>query len=785
MLTPDATGRFVESSYKKAVNDSYVATRLQALQQNLPFFGGTKSEFLQTSFSSRTALAQIQMLATRSLEDLRGISQTMAASMNRTLADGFARGLGPREIARTINAETGIGRQRATRIARTEIVRAYAEGQLDTFETLGVEEVGLVAEWLTAGDDRVCPQCESFEGAIFPIPEARGLIPLHTSCRCAWTPVVSTSANVPIPRPHMGGSPSFSGSAAGYPERYPVPLNKRSWSSKFKSYDPPDHTADVLKTDPVWADPADVKEAAKLKVRPPDVSKPGESGWFSHEGKIRFDDRGRPLNPQGRTGIEGRGKLGKWGPNQAADPIVTRINPTTGDLEMIAIKRSDTGQWAIPGGMVDDGEAAVRAAFRELTEETGIVLPDDDAVELFRGFVTDPRNTDNAWMETSSYHLHLDRETADRVSKALRTSQGSTPDEVLGKRWVPLTEKNINNLYGDHKKLVETMLQKTDPRRVARPGGKPPVRPPATGKPRSLQTQGKVLETVNGSKKLEARRKSFVEAMEPLEKEFVRKRKSLTKAFKQANEDLKKYQKIVAESQNGTSQVSEAVVDRAAKAVRIRLNDINRIRAETKKLDNEFREVFLKRLEVDPEKRIKISAKSDLDVTSAKDFVERLVNRDALKNVEFVEDLEIVNTGIGKRAFARGNQVHVSKTTRPQILPHEIGHVIENSTPRIRRAAKQFRDERVKRAGTKDVKMRDLVKGKSSYSDDEVGNVDGFLKLFDDNKVKAAYTSKTYTNGTTEIISTGLELLYQNPVKFARDDPEFFKFITGILNGTL
>ena len=33
---------------------------------------------------------------------------------------------------------------------------------------------------------------------------------------------------------------------------------------------------------------------------------------------------GLPLNPQGRTGMCGRGKLGRWGPNHAGDPIVTR-----------------------------------------------------------------------------------------------------------------------------------------------------------------------------------------------------------------------------------------------------------------------------------------------------------------------------------------------------------------------------------------------------------------------------------------------------------------------------
>ena len=75
---------------------------------------------------------------------------------------------------------------------------------------------------------------------------------------------------------------------------------------------------------------------------------------------------GRPLNPVGRTGLSGRGLLWRWGPNHAADPIVTRWKKDEDGrvckvgkkpvLQFAGIQRRDTGHWAIPGGMVDQGE---------------------------------------------------------------------------------------------------------------------------------------------------------------------------------------------------------------------------------------------------------------------------------------------------------------------------------------------------------------------------------------------------------------------------------------------
>ena len=89
------------------------------------------------------------------------------------------------------------------------------------------------------------------------------------------------------------------------------------------------------------------------------------------EAGIQFaTDSKAPLNPRGRTGMVGRGLLGRWGPNHAADPIVTRFHPEhKSRLQFVAIKRKDTGEWALPGGMVDEGENCSRTVRREFEEE--------------------------------------------------------------------------------------------------------------------------------------------------------------------------------------------------------------------------------------------------------------------------------------------------------------------------------------------------------------------------------------------------------------------------------
>eukprot|EP00565_Helicotheca_tamesis_P007479 CAMPEP_0185727720 /NCGR_PEP_ID=MMETSP1171-20130828/3337_1 /TAXON_ID=374046 /ORGANISM="Helicotheca tamensis, Strain CCMP826" /LENGTH=288 /DNA_ID=CAMNT_0028396349 /DNA_START=182 /DNA_END=1048 /DNA_ORIENTATION=+ len=255
-----------------------------------------------------------------------------------------------------------------------------------------------------------------------------------------------------------------------YPQRLLIPDSSVFWSTPIEPvYNPPHFTHKVVLANDCtikpggWADPPDPKTIS-------------EEEWSvrkkqSHEGEMQFNgENGSPMNPRGRTGLSGRGLLGKWGPNFAADPIVTRFKPVAevGEgkklLQMVAIRRSDTGAWAIPGGMVDPGETVSQTVQREFSEEAGNLADDPLKAEAFRrhseqlfqngrvvyeGYVDDPRNTDNAWMETSAMHFHCSEE----LGRMLPLHAG---DDAAAVAWIDVSDEDerFRNLYASHKDMV-------------------------------------------------------------------------------------------------------------------------------------------------------------------------------------------------------------------------------------------------------------------------------------------------------------------------------------------
>jgi ADP-ribose pyrophosphatase YjhB (NUDIX family) len=180
---------------------------------------------------------------------------------------------------------------------------------------------------------------------------------------------------------------------------------------------------------------------------------------------VSFDASGCPVNRFApKDAMNGRNFLGKYGPNHAADPIITRAGVPGGPPRVLAIRRKDTGQLAFPGGMVDAGEVASDALAREMVEEAGAAFTAIAATMkrcgrvIFAGHVKDPRETRHAWIESYAVHLHIDEETANSIRL-----EDSLDVDVIGKPvWMEASKANVDAMYGDHARLLRLAIRKQE-----------------------------------------------------------------------------------------------------------------------------------------------------------------------------------------------------------------------------------------------------------------------------------------------------------------------------------
>jgi len=201
------TDTFVDSAYKKGHRRAWTDVNTQDVSLPEGYHEVSKEAYLRETFAAPEMIEKIELLQTRTFENLKNISADMSSKLGHELASGLADGRNPREIARSINkAIGGIGKKRARTLARTEIIHAHAEGQLDSFEKLGIDEVGAKVEWLTHGDlDTVCSDCAALETEVFTIEKARGMLPKHPNCFVSSkVPVYTSDGWTPIGKIKVG-----------------------------------------------------------------------------------------------------------------------------------------------------------------------------------------------------------------------------------------------------------------------------------------------------------------------------------------------------------------------------------------------------------------------------------------------------------------------------------------------------------------------------------------------------------------------------------------------------
>jgi SPP1 gp7 family putative phage head morphogenesis protein len=129
-------------------------------------------------------------LYSRQFELLKNTTTVMADGIRDVLTQGLAEGLNPVAIADTLSKTVNsIGIVRSVILARTEVIHTYAEASLNRYETYGTQGVVALVEFSNAGDERVCQQCIDLDGSKYLVKDARGIIPVHPQCRCAWLPI--------------------------------------------------------------------------------------------------------------------------------------------------------------------------------------------------------------------------------------------------------------------------------------------------------------------------------------------------------------------------------------------------------------------------------------------------------------------------------------------------------------------------------------------------------------------------------------------------------------------
>lgn len=122
-------------------------------------------------------------------------------------------------------------------------------------------------------------------------------------------------------------------------------------------------------------------------------------------------------------------------------------------------------------------------------------------------------------------------------------------------------------------------------------------------------------------------------------------------------------------------------------------------------------------------------------------------------------------------------------------IAHELGHFLDSQNEGMARRAENFWNDRINRyykeQNTKGrsydyeyLKLKDLHPERG-YDDDEEVMPDHFGHAY----TGKVYGGKYHGHQITEITSMGLEQLFTDPLKFARDDPDHFDFMIETLAG--
>lgn len=153
---------------------------------------GFAKEFLSFNDGALVALSS-RLADPQRLADILEISLSEAKQAALVYIKSIARGDHPRIAARELTAKFDIPVIRARTTARTEIISAYRESNIERYKQSKAVKGWM---WSATLDDRTCPVCVFLDGQIFELDEP---FATHPNCRCAPLPVTFSFEELGIP----------------------------------------------------------------------------------------------------------------------------------------------------------------------------------------------------------------------------------------------------------------------------------------------------------------------------------------------------------------------------------------------------------------------------------------------------------------------------------------------------------------------------------------------------------------------------------------------------------
>ncbi len=188
------TDLYIQTAYQRGIERA----RNELIKAGLSIPSLILTGGIWAAFNQPFHIDRVGLLYTRTFNGLKGITENMNSQISTVLAKGIADGKNPRVLARELNKViTGIGedlslidtlgrfipaQRRAELLARTEIIRAHHQAMIMEYKNWGLENIEVLAEFTTAGDNRVCPICAELDGEVFTLDEIMNKIPVHPMC---------------------------------------------------------------------------------------------------------------------------------------------------------------------------------------------------------------------------------------------------------------------------------------------------------------------------------------------------------------------------------------------------------------------------------------------------------------------------------------------------------------------------------------------------------------------------------------------------------------------------